>query len=284
MTLLEEIRQLCQSFDGRAGVSILDLRSEQCFDYLGDEIFPTASVIKLPILLTLMQQCQAGTASLDDPLMLRRSDMIGGSGLLRYLTPGLTMPLRDWAFLMMNVSDNLATNVIIDYVGLGNVQAWLRAAGYQTVQLFRKITFSDPPPDKPHLGLASPKELTQMMAAVFRRQLVSAAACDEMMRMMDMVGRDRVGRYLPFAPSGSEVPGKDRLRMAGKTGRQIGTRVQTAVVWHGEGDTARGFAITVMSEGNPEPETYSVDAPGMLLIGRIARVAYGHLLGKPASG
>lgn len=283
MTLLENISRMCQRFDGRAGVSILDLQTGRTVDYQGDEIFPTASVIKLPILITLMQQCQRGTASLDDPLMLRRGDMMAGTGLLRYLTPGAVLPLRDWAFLMMHVSDNLATNVIIDYVGLANIQTWLRDTGYQTVQLFRKISFSDPPPEKRHLGTASPKELTQMMAAVFRRQLVSPEACDEMMRMMDMVGQDRVGRYLPFTPAGSDVPEEARLRMAGKTGRQIGTRVQTAVVWYGEGDSARGFAVTVMSEGNPEPETYSVDAPGSLLIGRIARAAYDHLLGKPAA-
>lgn len=283
MTLLENISQMCQAFDGRAGVSILDLQTGQQVDYQGDEIFPTASVIKLPILITLMQQCQRGAASLDDPLMLRRGEMVAGSGLLRYLTPGAVLPLRDWAFLMMHVSDNLATNVIIDYVGLENVQAWLREAGYPTVQLYRKITFSEPPPDKKHFGTASPRELTQLMAAVFRRQLVSREACAEMMRMMDMVGQDRVGRYLPFTPAGSDVPGGARLRMAGKTGRQIGSRVQTAVVWYGEWACARGFAITVMTEGNPEPETYSVDAPGSLLIGRIARAAYDHLLEKPAA-
>ncbi|MCP4415380.1 MAG: serine hydrolase [Chloroflexi bacterium] len=57
-----------------------------------------------------MQQVEFGLYSLDDPLMLRRSDEIAGSGVLQHLTPGLTMPIRDWTFLMMNISDNLATN------------------------------------------------------------------------------------------------------------------------------------------------------------------------------
>jgi beta-lactamase class A len=278
VNLVDQTTRLAESFDGTLGMAAVDLRSGEPYAYNADRIFPTASVIKLPVLITLMQQCEAGEASLDELLMLRRGDRIGGSGVLQHLSPGLTMPVRDWAFLMMNVSDNLATNVLIDHVGLANVQSWLADAGYLEVQLHRKIDFGALAQDQKDLGTATPRDLTRMMAAVLNRELVSPVACDEMMRMMDKVGADRVGRYLPFDPFSEDEPETEKLHLAGKTGSLAGTRVQTAAVWRGEGDARRGFVITVMTEGNPEPERWSADAPGVLVIGRIAQLFYERLM------
>jgi beta-lactamase class A len=231
-------------------------------------------MIKLAVLTALMQQCEMGQASLDEPLMLRRGDKIGGSGLLQFLTPGLVMSVRDWAFLMMNISDNLATNVLIDHVGLANIQNWLKIYGFEDVELHRKIDFGELAKDKRQLGIATPQGLNRLMTAVFRRQVVSPAACDEMMRMMDKVGADRIGRYLPFSFYGSDEPEEQKLHLAGKTGSLAGVRGQTAVVWRGSGECLRGFAITVMAEGDPAPEMWSVDAAGVLGIGRIAKAVY----------
>lgn len=274
LQLVDTIAGLAAEFDGRLGVAALNLDTGEETLFHAHETFPTASVIKLPVLVTLMHQCEMGHSSLDEPLMLRRADKTGGSGLLQHLTPGLTMPVRDWAFLMMNVSDNTATNVLIDYVGTQQVQNWLAEAGYTDVQLHNKIDFPALAHDQNHFGTATPHGLTRLMTAVFRRELVSPAACDEMLRMMDKVGMDRIGRYLPFTPFGAEVPEADKLRLAGKTGSFVGTRAQTAVVWRGEGESARGFVITVMTERDPAPELWSADAAGVLLIGRIARVIY----------
>lgn len=274
MLSTDTIANLCASFDGRIGLAALNLETNEEILYNGHDLFPTASVIKLPVLITLMQQCEVGETSLDLPLMLRRSDKIGGSGLLQHLTPGLVMTLRDWAFLMMNISDNVATNVLIDHVGLDQIQAWLATNSYKDVQIHRKIDFGELARDQKQLGTATPHGLTRLMAAVFRREVVSPAACDEMLRMMDKVGSDRVGRYLPFEPHGTDVPDSEKLRLAGKTGSLAGTRTQTAVVWRGEGEEQQGFVITVMTEGNPEPERWSADAPGVLQIGRLARAIY----------
>ena len=117
------------------------------------------------------------------------------------------------------------------------------------------------------------------MTAIFRREIVSPAACDEMLRMMNEVGLDRIGRYLPITPFGADLPPSEKLRLAGKTGSFVGTRAQTAVVWRGEGDKIQGFIITVMTQGDPAPETWSVDADGTLVIGQVARVVYDHVFG-----
>ena len=274
MSLAEQIREMCDGFNGRIGLAATNLQTNETVGFLADEIFPTASVIKLPVLLTLMQQVEDGEYSLDDPLMLRRADYVAGSGLLQHLSPGLTMPIRDWAFLMMSISDNLATNVLIDHVGLDEVNDWLDEHDYPDIRLHRKINFNLLKADQKLLGTSTPAALTRMITAVYQQTHVSPAACTEMMRMMNKVGADRVGRYLPFEPYGSDVPDSEILRLAGKTGSLAGMRAQTAVIYRGMPNENRGFALTVMNEGNPEPERWQPDAPGVLIIGRLAKTLY----------
>ena len=274
MSLAEQIREMCAGFNGRIGLAATNLQTNETVGFLADEIFPTASVIKLPVLLTLMQQVEDGEYSLDDPLMLRRADYVAGSGLLQHLSPGLTMPIRDWAFLMMSISDNLATNVLIDHVGLDEVNDWLDEHDYPDIRLHRKINFNLLKTDQKLLGTSTPAALTRMITAVYQQTHVSPAACTEMMRMMNKVGADRVGRYLPFEPYGSDVPDSEILRLAGKTGSLAGMRAQTAVIYRGMPNENRGFALTVMNEGNPEPERWQPDAPGVLIIGRLAKTLY----------
>ncbi|MCB8927288.1 MAG: serine hydrolase [Ardenticatenaceae bacterium] len=274
MSLAEQIREMCAGFNGRIGLAATNLQTNETVGFLADEIFPTASVIKLPVLLTLMQQVEDGEYSLDDPLMLRRADYVAGSGLLQHLSPGLTMPIRDWAFLMMSISDNLATNVLIDHVGLDEVNDWLDEHDYPDIRLHRKINFNLLKTDQKLLGTSTPAALTRMITAVYQQTHVSSAACTEMMRMMNKVSADRVGRYLPFEPYGSDVPDSEILRLAGKTGSLAGMRAQTAVIYRGMPNENRGFALTVMNEGNSEPERWQPDAPGVLIIGRLAKTLY----------
>jgi beta-lactamase class A len=271
---MEWLAELCAGFDGRVGVAALNLQTNEDFCYQAGETFPTASAIKLAVLAALMQQVEDGRYALEAPLMLRRADQVGGSGLLQYLTPGLVMSLRDWAFLMMNISDNLATNVLIDHVGLETIQNWLAENEFPDVHIHRKIDFGVLAQDITQLGTATPAGLNRLMTAVFRRELISPTACTEMLRMMNKVGSERVGRYLPFAFYGDDTPEEEKLQLAGKTGSLKGCRVQTAVVWRGSGENQRGFSLTVMADGDPATELWSADAAGVLLIGRIARAVY----------
>lgn len=274
MSVIRQIEHECRHFNGRAGVFARNLETGETWAVNAEAKFPSASTIKLAVLGTLMQQVEDGHYVLEDPLMLRLADKVGGSGLLQHLTPGLTMPIRDWAYLMMNISDNSATNVLIDHVGLKNVQSWLAANTFEGIALHNKIDFPALGHDLYHFGTATPIGLNCLITAVFRRELVSETACDEMLRMMQNVGRERIGRYLPFEPFDAAMPAAEKLRLAGKTGSFKGCRAQTAVVWRGPYLQAKGFTIAVMTAGDPAPETWSVDAAGVLLHGRVARVVY----------
>lgn len=273
-----------KNFNGRFGFLVRNLQTEEEIGYHADEPFPAASTVKLPLLAALMAQIVAGEYSLDDPLMLRRADIIGGSGMTQFLTPGLTMSIRDWAFLMMRISDNTATNILIDHVGLAFVADWLAANNFPGISLRNKIDFAAIAQDVNHLGTATPRGLNKLMTAVFQQTILTPAACTEMLRMMDKVGSDRIGRYLPWEPYGDLTPDDEKLHLAGKTGSLKGCRAQTAVVWHGDSKKQHGFTITVMTDEDPAPEIWSIDAAGVLLIGRIARAAYDEIIGGSVSG
>ena len=272
--LIDTIEEICVGFNGRIGLIIHNLQTGAETAYNADDTFPAASTVKLPLLAALMQQVIDGEYSLDDALMLRRADIIGGSGVTQFLTPGLAMPIRDWAFLMMSVSDNTATNILIDQVGLDNVAAWLEEYNFPDIALRHKIDFEAIAQDVNHLGTATPRGLNRLITAVFQQTILTPDACDEMLRMMNKVGADRIGRYLPWEPYGDDTPDNEKLHLAGKTGSLKGCRAQTAVIWRGAGETQRGFSLTVMTDEDSSPETWSIDAAGVLVIGRIARVVY----------
>src|SRR5690349_279491 len=135
------VNEVDGKLDGVLAVAILDLASGQRYLLHADEVMPTASSIKIAILAELYRQAQQGKVKLTDFYTLQQSDMVGGSGITSVLTPGMTkLTLRDVAGLMISVSDNSATNVIIDRIGMENVNALLDSLGLTHTRLRRKMT------------------------------------------------------------------------------------------------------------------------------------------------
>ncbi|HEV2728975.1 MAG TPA: serine hydrolase, partial [Terriglobales bacterium] len=124
------VNEVDGKLDGVLAVAILDLSTGQKYLLRADEVMPTASSIKIAILAELYRQAQQGKVKLTDFYTLQQSDMVGGSGITSVLTPGMTkLTLRDVAGLMISVSDNSATNVIIDRIGMENVNVLLDSLG-----------------------------------------------------------------------------------------------------------------------------------------------------------
>src|SRR5260370_5404706 len=129
-----------RNLDGVLGVAILDLTTGQKYFLHADEVLPTASSIKIAILAELYHQAQQGKLKLSDLYTLQSSDLVSGSGIAGALTPGVTrLTLRDVAALMISVSDNSATNVIIDRIGMDNLNALLDSLGLTHTRLRRKM-------------------------------------------------------------------------------------------------------------------------------------------------
>jgi len=135
-----------------------------------DQPVKTASVIKMGILLDAAEQVRAGKASLEEKLVLTKENQVQGSGVLGQLTAPLSLTLRDVLHLMVVVSDNTATNMAIDRLGLEHINATLRAAGLKQTVLYKKVFMPAQGPlsvDQPQFGLG--KTTAREMASIMER-------------------------------------------------------------------------------------------------------------------
>ena len=136
------IRSIQRRFSGTLGVAARDLQSGDELFLNADEVFPTASMVKLGILLELFRQAEAGELKLDELRTVGTKDKTGGSGLLENMAADVTLSLYDIAVLMNAISDNSATNVLIDRLGIERINHAMCEAGMQHTHLYRKIAFT----------------------------------------------------------------------------------------------------------------------------------------------
>ncbi len=138
--LQDRIGQVDANLDGVLAVAIKDLTSGKEFLLHGDEIMPQASSIKIAVLADLFLQAQRGKLKLTEEYLLRKEDLVSGSDILLGLTPGVTrLSLRELATIMVAVSDNSATNILIGRLGMDDVNAMLANLGLKSTRLRRKM-------------------------------------------------------------------------------------------------------------------------------------------------
>ena len=113
MNLYESIKKTIEGFNGTLGVAIKHFKTGESADINGDELFPTASVFKVPVIVELYRQVDEGVINMDEEVTLLEKDKVPGSGVLRELSEGLTTSIRDLTELMMILSDNTATDIVV---------------------------------------------------------------------------------------------------------------------------------------------------------------------------
>ena len=216
------------------------------------EPFPTASTIKLAILYELLKQAEAGQQAVDQPEPLDRALVVGGSGVLQHLTtPSLS--LRDHAALMIIVSDNSSTNVVIRAVGMDRVNQRMHALGLGDIRL-RRLMMDAAAAKRGDENVASPASLARAVELLWRGEGLTRESRDTGLQMLRRVG----GGIRAGVPAAVPV--------YSKTGGLEGVRAEAAVVEV----QGRPFSIAVMT-------TYlAVDAEGDRAIREMASAAYGY--------
>ena len=171
-----------QRLDGVLGVAILDLNSGQQLLIRPDEVFPQASSIKIAVLAELYHQAQqsaqgtSGKATLKDRYVVRAADIVPDSFILGGLTPGVTsLTNRDLATIMVAVSDNSATNVLIDRVGMDNVVRLTESLGLAHTQLRRKMMDLQAAAQGRE-NISTPREMMQLLEQLYRGKVIGPAA------------------------------------------------------------------------------------------------------------
>lgn len=228
--LQAQVAVVAAGLKGVVGYRIVDLTTgEIVAARLDRERFPTASSIKLAILYEMFTQAEAGTLALDAPAPLDARHRAGGSGVVQHLQePVLSM--RDHATLMIAVSDNTSTNVVIDKVGMDRVNARMAALGLADIRLRRKMMDADAV-KRGDENVASPASLAGIAELLWKGEGLSTASRDAARRVLYLVG----GQIRGAVPAG--------VRVASKTGGLDGVRAEAAVVEV----PGRPFAIAVMA-------------------------------------
>ena len=215
-------------FPGKAGIWVKHLKTAETAGVSDGEMFNSASVIKIPVMVLAFQMADKGLLKLDERVTITKGDIRGGSGIFRYHDEGLQPTFRDVLLQMVITSDNTATDLAIGKVGgVARVNAWLKEAGYAdgqkltqtTGELFAKYGALKPTDDRNAktnadraywLGEISPRGIGLMLEAIEKKTIASEAACTDMLRMLraQQAGQRRLNHYLtvPVAHKTGDFP------------------------------------------------------------------------------
>jgi beta-lactamase class A len=237
--------------DGVLGVALLDLTSGRTLLRNADLVYPTASSIKIAVLAELYRQCEVGRLKLSDPYLMDAKDLVADSRIMAGLTPGVTQLTNgDLAQLMVAVSDNAATNVLIERVGMENVNLLLDRLGLAKTRLRRKM-IDLVAAREGRENVSTPREMIALLEAIFRGKLLGASASEALLQRLSTLKQDYF--RLP-----------EDVQAANKPGELEGVRNDIGIIYA----TKRPFALAVMTTGDADERAAEAT------IGRIAAAAY----------
>jgi beta-lactamase class A len=264
--LQSQLDAMAKKHKGKVAFYARNLKTGATVAINADEPVPTASVIKVPILLEAFAQVQAGKRKLTDKITLRKEDQVAGSGVLQFLTPGLELTLEDAASLMMILSDNTGTNLVIDQVAIPAVNERIAALGLKNTYLYKKV-YKPPvgpmPADQKKFGLGktTAREMAQVLEAIETCVIKDEQLCRRMIEIMkNQSYRNMVAHFIETADT-TEV----RSGIAAKWGGLDEVRNEVALVYTKEGP----IVISVFTWDN-EDQRWVPENEAELLIARMA--------------
>jgi beta-lactamase class A len=232
------VDQVNHDLDGTMGVAILDLTDGRVLLQNPDHLFATASSIKVAILAELyhqQQQAEAGAngkAKLGDLYTMDASDLVDGSAIMSELSPGITrVTNRDLATFMVAVSDNSATNVLIDRLGMQNVDALLDSLGLHQTRLQRKM-MDIKAAQEGRENIATPREMMALLSSIYQKKVLNKALTDDFFKVLGTPKESDIPRYIP-----------EGVVCANKPGQLAGVRNDVGIVFVPN----RPFVIVVMT-------------------------------------
>lgn len=263
--------ELIGSFSGEAAFFARNLTTGEEIAYRPDRVMPTASTIKALVLAEFFRQVDAGAIDLDAHTGMVESDERGGSGILKDLSPDITLPVRDFATLMIALSDNVATAVLVRMLGRERIEQSAREWSMEQTSL-PFISMAGKPGDARNYAASTPRDIARLMELIATDAIVSPAACEGMRDiLLTQQYHDQIGRYLPYSQyrrSGKRPEGAVILRT--KSGFMQGIRVDAGIV-ELPGDVH--YVLCLMTEGSSD-QSFATEHEGSILNGRISRLIF----------
>jgi beta-lactamase class A len=257
VTLKRTLDRVTGAHRGVVGYSITNLETGEHLEQRGDEPFSTASLIKVPILVTLFDLAEQKQLTLDDPIVLTEIDKVGGAGQLQYLRTPLTLRLWDAAYLMTTLSDNTATNLVLDRIKIRRVWQKMEALGLPRTKVHSgsMTRIASVAPDssaKYGLGVTTPNEMAHLFALLAQGKAVSPAADSMMLQILSHNEDD--SKLARFAYG---------IRLAHKSGDVDAARTDCGLF-----SLPARVVACVLTKENVDTR-YWTDAEGNVVIGRI---------------
>jgi beta-lactamase class A len=264
--LRQSLERIAADFAGIVGIGVRNLATGETLSLRGAEKFPSASLIKVPVLVTLMDEVAGGRMQLNERSTMIARDRVGGSGILKHMESGIDLSLEDLAWLMLTLSDNTATNLLLDKLDIATVGAKMEALGLPESKMhsktFRRQTSIALDSSVIYgLGVATPDEMVELFTMLHEGRAVSPALDSLAMRML-LANQDytMLVRWLP-----------DGTRVAHKSGSVDRARNDCGILY----TPAAPLALCVMTREN-EATSYGVDSPPHLLVAAVAREVFRH--------
>jgi len=206
--LESQIQEIDQHLDGVMGIAIEDLTTGDHFFLHENEVFAQASSIKITVLANLYLQAQQGKLKLTDLYTVQSVDLVPDSDIMNGLTPGVTrVTLRDLATMMVAVSDNSATNVLIDKVGMQNVNAMLDSLGLSHTRLRRKMMDLQAAKEGRE-NISTPREMMQLLDAIYHGKVLNKESTADFFKMLSTGKASFIPRDLPPDVKVANKPGE----------------------------------------------------------------------------
>jgi beta-lactamase class A len=258
-----QVKREIAQFKGKVSLFAKNLDTGKTYALDADDRVRTASTIKIAVMVEAFARVAAGKAKWRDELVLTKKKKVSGSGILQELSDGLHITLRDGVHLMMLVSDNTATNLVLDVLTTDAVNARMESLGLKNIKILRRVgsggeSVAGKVPDNKRFGLgfATSREMVLLLEKLERGEIISPEASKE---MIDLMKREQehyaIGRSLGDVPMATKYGALDYLRSA------IG------IIYSKKGR----IAMAITCDEIPAVD-WSVDNPGYLLMSRLSLI------------
>jgi beta-lactamase class A len=266
--LADRLTALAKAHKGKVAIAVKHIESGETFFLNADEAMPTASLIKFPIMVETYRQAKEGKVKLDELLSLTKEEMVQGSGILtEHFSPGAQISLRDAVRLMIVYSDNTATNMVLEKIGIPSTNTLMDELKLPNTRINAKVfkgstTSVDPARTKKYgLGSTTAKEMVELLDLLHGNKLVSPEACKAMLdHLKKCDDKDKFPRFLPATVS-----------VAHKTGSVNNSRTDAGILYFKEGPVA----LCVLTDEN-EDKTWKQDNAGNRLCAEVAKSVHEH--------
>lgn len=218
--LLRKIKDILDELPGNIGVYYKDLVSGETFGYNEKEAFMAASVIKLPILVATLHRIKHGKLRKDDLIRLTTEDKVPSCGALNYMHSGLEVSIWDLCHLMIVISDNTATNMLIKHLGMDHINSLLDELGLKTTRVNR-LLFDSESSKRGIQNYYSPVEIGSLLDRIYNKELISADVCED---IIDIMKQQQINHKIPHL-----LP--EHVEIAHKTGEDSGITHDVGIIY-----------------------------------------------------